>query len=291
RRMSLNEIKLSTDINVITAEINSYKQVAGQAIFEIGRRLKHVKENDLVHGEWIRWLESIDFTARHAQRFIKVTEEIGENTTSMSHLGIAVMYEIATIPEEEREKEHVTSKGETKTVEKMTVRELQEVKRKNKELEQRAKQAEEQAESARTSEQNAIRQLEEMEDREPEVIKEEVTKEVVPDHIKHELESTKRQLDFVNRKLKSLESENNHNEVDFDEKQAEKERKRLEWEAEKNVLKFKIQVDEFLKEAAITAFMKGAIASSNETTKNKLKSSVDELKEFTKQMETVLSGR
>src|SRR5699024_1313210 len=84
-----------------------------------------------------------------AQRFIQVTEEIGEHTTSMSHLGIAVMYEIATIPEEEREKEHVTSKGETKTGDKMTDREIQEDKRKKKELEQRAKQAEEQERSTR----------------------------------------------------------------------------------------------------------------------------------------------
>jgi len=42
--------ELSTDINVITAEINAYQQVAGEAIFEIGRRLKGVRDNPEKYG-------------------------------------------------------------------------------------------------------------------------------------------------------------------------------------------------------------------------------------------------
>lgn len=125
----MDEIQLSSDLNVITAEINSYKQVAGQSIFEIGRRLKHVKENDLVHGEWEKWCsETVEITPAYANRYIKVFEEF-KGSNQYTSIGLNKLYQIATLPKEEREKEHITSKGESKTVDEMTVRELQEVKR------------------------------------------------------------------------------------------------------------------------------------------------------------------
>lgn len=105
----MNEIQLSKDINTLTAEINSYKQIAGQSIWEIGRRLNHVKENDLAHGEFISWVNSIGMEYKEAQRFMKVANELPEWTT-WSHLGGRVLYLISTLPEEERTKEHVTKK-------------------------------------------------------------------------------------------------------------------------------------------------------------------------------------
>src|SRR5690625_3211973 len=144
-----NEIKgggtheLSTDLNTITAEINAYQRVAGEAIFEIGRRLKHVKENNLAHGEYIKWVESVGFNRSTAHRFVKVYEEFGSNGDTWQHIGMRALYEIATMPEEAREQSHtIPSTGETKTPAEMTVRELRELKR-------QLRQAEKQAEAER----------------------------------------------------------------------------------------------------------------------------------------------
>ncbi len=133
-----NEIaKLSNDINVITAEINAYQRVAGEAIFEIGKRLKHVKENDLVHGRWASWCNSIGMSRNQATKFITVYEELDVNDSTSNQIGLEALYLISTMPEEQRDKSHtIPSTGETKTVDEMTVRELREVKKTLKQAEQ-----------------------------------------------------------------------------------------------------------------------------------------------------------
>src|SRR5690625_279898 len=296
RGIAMNELQLSQDLNVITAEINSYKQVAGQAIFEIGRRLKHVKEKDLVHGEFGKWLEKIEMSNQQASRFIKVFEEIPQGQISdIGKKGLNALYEIATLPQEEREKEHTLSDGETKTVDEMNNRELREVKRQLRETEQAKQQAEQQAKQSRESEEIAPKQLEEMEDKEPEVIEKEIVKEVIPKHIEtqmiereEELFKTRNELDDLQTKIDFLKKQHRY---ENDEEKKEKEIKALQFEANKTVLTTKLKMDEFLKDVAITAFRRGAIATSSEGTKNNLRAGIDELKYFIKEMEMALDGR
>lgn len=120
----MQEIALSNNLSQIELEINHHKQIAGQSIWEIGRRLNHVKENDLAHGQFMEWLKEIEFSQTVANQFMKVAKELPNSVTSQN-LGINALYLIATLPEEEKQEQiEKIEQGESPTV-----RELQEVKR------------------------------------------------------------------------------------------------------------------------------------------------------------------
>ena len=126
----LERSELSNDLNVITAEINAYQRVAGEAIFEIGRRLKHVKENDLAHGEWERWLKEVGMTKVHANRFMRVFERFGKVTPELRlPSAVTVLYALTDFDDEELEKPREMPDGSTKTLLEMSRREIEEFKR------------------------------------------------------------------------------------------------------------------------------------------------------------------
>lgn len=121
----MNEMILSDSISQIELEINYHKQIAGQSIWEIGRRLNHVKENDLAHGKFMEWLNKINLNWPEANRMMKVAKEL-PNYSTLSNLGSTALYLIATLPEEEKQEQiQRIEDGDTPTV-----RELQEVKKK-----------------------------------------------------------------------------------------------------------------------------------------------------------------
>lgn len=119
----MNEISLSNNLNQIELEINHHKQIAGQSIWEIGRRLNHVKEHDLTHGQFGRWLDKIGFHYREANRMMTVAKQL-PNLTTLSDLGSSALYLIATLPAEEKQAQiNRIEQGDNPTV-----RELQDLK-------------------------------------------------------------------------------------------------------------------------------------------------------------------
>ena len=121
----MNEISLSNNLSQIELEISHHKQIAGQSIWEIGRRLNPVKENDLAHGQFLEWLTKMNIERTEAHRMMKVAEEL-PNVATLQHLGTTALHLIATLPEEDKEEQiQRIEDGDTPTV-----RELQEVKRK-----------------------------------------------------------------------------------------------------------------------------------------------------------------
>jgi hypothetical protein len=100
----MNEITLSNNLAQIELEINYHKQIAGQSIWEIGRRLNHVKEHDLAHGEFMSWLRKVEIDHTSAKRMMKIANEL-PNSATLHHLGTTALHLIATLPEEEKQEQ------------------------------------------------------------------------------------------------------------------------------------------------------------------------------------------
>ena len=120
----MNEIALSDNLAQIELEINHHKQLAGQSIWEIGRRLNHVKEHDLAHGQFMEWYQNLGIDKDFASKSMKIAKEL-PNFETLRNLGTTALHLIATLPEENRQEQiERIEQGDNPTV-----RELQEVKR------------------------------------------------------------------------------------------------------------------------------------------------------------------
>ncbi|MEO5298764.1 DUF3102 domain-containing protein [Enterococcus cecorum] len=281
--------ELSTDLNVITAEINSFKQIAGQSIWEIGRRLNYVKEHDLAHGQFIEWINSIGFDRTEAYRFMKVANEL-PNVETLQHLGTTALYLITQIPEEEREKEHTTSKGETKTVDEMTVRELQELKKQLKEKEKQIKNLS-----------NVASDLDEQLSQERLNRKEKIVEKVI-EKIPDDYEQLKSSDNDKTIKINDLTRENDllkqkikrRNDIELaEEKQAllqEKQLERIQREADIDVYKLIININKFVEAQANYQNDNQIISTATKDAKDKLLQAIERTEKMFNQMKKEIGG-
>lgn len=191
----MQEITLSDNLAQIELEINHHKQIAGQSIWEIGRRLNHVKEHDLAHGQFEKWVESLGMTTSEARKFMTVVKKL-PNRSTLNDLGTSALYLIATLPEDEKQ----TQLDRIENGDTPTVRELQEVRRQLKLS---------QADNERLKVQNE-NLAEQALSKTEKVIEKEVVREVVPDDyqfFKSNYEASERNNEFYKQQNSELREE------------------------------------------------------------------------------------
>lgn len=170
----MNEIALSNNLSQIELEIQHHKQMAGQSIWEIGRRLNHVKENDLAHGQFMKWYQGLGLDKDFVSKSMRVAKEL-PNFETLRNLGTTALHLIATLPEEEKQEQiEKIEQGESPTV-----RELQEVKRRLKLKDQALESVKGELERAK-----AVKPIEKV-----------IEKEVIPDDYKATQNLNKQLLD------------------------------------------------------------------------------------------------
>lgn len=287
----MQEITLSNDLNIITAEIRSWKSFAGMSIWEIGKRIKHVKDNNLAHGQYIKWLESIGFDRTEASRYIKIAEEL-PNDDNWQHLSARAMYLISTLPNEQKQEQiKRVENGEIPRI-----KEIEELKKRNKEQEQQLKAKNEQIELQ-------SKMIDDLNEKEPQVIEREVTIEKIPDdynelkrqansivNIEEEnrlLKKEKERLEQESRKAKEeLQTKRKAESDELEQAQLA----RLQRDADINVHKLIINMNDFVKEQSVTVYDSAAIAGATAETKEKLTQSIKRVESLLKDIKQEIGG-
>lgn len=195
RKDIMNELALSDNLVQIELEINHHKQIAGQSIWEIGRRLNHVKRRDLTHGQFMEWVESIGINYKEAQRMMKISSELPE-LDHVVQFGSRVLYLIATLPDEAKQEQL----DRIENGDNPTVRELQDVKR-------QLKLSQADNERLKVQNENLAEQALSKTER---VVEKEVVREVVPDDyqfFKSNYEASERNNEFYKQQNSELREE------------------------------------------------------------------------------------
>nr|WLJ25682.1 MAG: protein of unknown function (DUF3102) [Staphylococcus phage HS06] len=243
-------------------------------------------------------LNNFNYSKRTINERLQDAENFGEEyERALASYGKHKSHQLATLPKEQRNHimEHgIDTPNGHKSLEEATTRELEDYKKRNKTLEQQNAQLQSQVEQAQRSESIARKQLEDEQNREPEVIEREVVKEVVPDDVKQQLEQFKQKFEHESNNANELRDELQRYRNSFsDPNQAyeEKELTRLERESSINAHKIAISIQNFIKENSVETYRLDTVIKANPKSKERLQENVALLKEFTSNLEAMLNGR
>ena len=116
------------DLSKVREQILAYSVQLSRSYWEVGRRLHYAKLFLLPEGSFLPWLETLYIDYDEANRMMYVSKNLPK-MECYEHLGLSLLYLIATIPEEYRQKVYSLPSGKRKYLHQMSQLELRTVKR------------------------------------------------------------------------------------------------------------------------------------------------------------------
>lgn len=112
----------------VSDQIIAYSVQLTRSYWEIGRRLRYAKLFLLLEEDFLPWLDRLYIDYDEANRMMYVAKNLPK-MKCYEHLGLSLLYLIATIPEEHRQKVYSLPSGKRKYLHQMSQLELRTVKR------------------------------------------------------------------------------------------------------------------------------------------------------------------
>ncbi|MFL0593296.1 hypothetical protein ACH0AD_02915 [Staphylococcus caprae] len=304
-----NNLSLEVKANEVHERAVGFYKISEQYGYKFLMEVKTIRDEKLFKELGFENFEeytqsSFGFSKRTINERLQDAESFGEDyERALASFGKHKAHQLATFPKEQREdviQNGIETEDGKKSIEEVTTRELEDYKKRNKSLEQQNAQLQSQVKQAQRSEEIANKQLEDAENREPEVIEREVVKEVVPDRINKQLENLKndkklleqreKELSDLKRRFKEQEQQPETDKYKRDSNLTEEEQiTSIRFQVETNLLALRDDANEFLDKAAHTPYREAAIARASQRTKNMMFDVVEEMEAWTRQMRNALN--
>nr|DAG74593.1 MAG TPA: Protein of unknown function (DUF3102) [Caudoviricetes sp.] len=296
--MTLNEVSTNFDYSIVDDTIAQFLKVKEQELqsivlnssIQLGEALIEAQEKLAKYGEgtFVKWFESIGLKRQSVYNYINQCKffhqmEKVEQIEMFQELPTTLKTEISK-PSAKPEAVEMVLSGDIKTT------------KEYRELEKQLKAKDEQIKLQ-------AQMIDDLNEQETEVVEKEVIVEKVPDDYQQLKQSTKI-VDEITRENKALKAEQEalkQRIADSEKALQEKAKvendeleqaqlKRLKRDADISVHKLIINMNQFVKEQAITVYDSQAIAGTNDETKQKLTDSISRVEKLLKQIKQEIGG-